>query len=99
MGDTFSVFKSFATLAVANFANINSNEYFCPVRYTQSNGGIPTAYILAGYELKGQWSQILLFYSVPKNLKPLYQYSKITKTEIRTAKYWNIVAIMVKFAF
>ena len=30
-GDTFGGFKSFAILAVANFANINSNEYFCPV--------------------------------------------------------------------
>ena len=35
MGDTFSGFKSFAILAVANFANINSNdEYFCPVGYS-----------------------------------------------------------------
>ena len=30
---SFSGFKSFAILAVANFANINSNEYFCPVGY------------------------------------------------------------------
>ena len=29
----FSGFKYFAILAVANFANINSNEYFCPVGY------------------------------------------------------------------
>ena len=27
----FLVGRSFAILAVANFANINSNEYFCPV--------------------------------------------------------------------
>ena len=35
MGHTFSGFKSFAILAVANFANINSNEYFCPVGYRE----------------------------------------------------------------
>ena len=31
MGDTFSGFKFFAILEVANFVNINSNECFCPV--------------------------------------------------------------------
>ena len=30
---SFSGFRFFAVLAVANFANINSNEYFCPVGY------------------------------------------------------------------
>ena len=33
MGLNFNGFKSFAILAVPNFANINSNEYFCPVGY------------------------------------------------------------------
>ena len=34
-GIYFGGFKSFAILAVANFANINSNEYFCPVGYLE----------------------------------------------------------------
>ena len=33
----FSGFKSFAILTVANFANINSNKYFCPVGYAVSD--------------------------------------------------------------
>ena len=32
---TFSGIKSFAISAVANIANIYSNEYFCPVGYTK----------------------------------------------------------------
>ena len=34
--ETFSGCKSFAILAVTNFADINSNEYFCPVEYVAS---------------------------------------------------------------
>ena len=34
----FSGFKYFAILAVANFANINFNEYFCPVGYLLGYG-------------------------------------------------------------
>ena len=57
---------------------------------TQSNAGISTAYILAGgYKLEGQWNQILLFYSVLKNLKEKATLSifKITKTKIRITRY------------
>mgnify|MGYP001791861721 CR=1 FL=1 len=35
--EIFSGFKSFAILVIANFANINSNEYFCPVGYSIVN--------------------------------------------------------------
>ena len=28
--------KSFAILAIATFADINSDEYFCPVEYVES---------------------------------------------------------------